>query len=34
MKERASALGGTVHARPVPGGFRVEAELPYAGVGE
>jgi signal transduction histidine kinase len=30
MTERAAAVGGTVSARPLPGGFRVEAELPYA----
>jgi signal transduction histidine kinase len=29
MTERASAVGGTLHAGPLPGGFRVEAELPY-----
>jgi signal transduction histidine kinase len=30
MTERAAAVGGTVSARPLPGGFRVDAELPYA----
>ncbi len=29
MHERTSALGGTLHAGPVPDGFRVQAELPY-----
>lgn len=29
MTERASAVGGTLHARPLPRGFRVDAELPY-----
>jgi signal transduction histidine kinase len=30
MTERATAVGGTVEAEPVAGGFRVRAELPYA----
>jgi signal transduction histidine kinase len=30
MTERAAAAGGTVTARPLPRGFRVDAELPYA----
>jgi signal transduction histidine kinase len=30
MTERASALGGTLRATPMRGGFRVDAELPYA----
>jgi signal transduction histidine kinase len=30
MTERAAAVGGTVTARPLPGGFRVDAQLPYA----
>jgi signal transduction histidine kinase len=30
MTERAAAAGGTVIARPLPRGFRVDAELPYA----
>jgi signal transduction histidine kinase len=30
MSERAAAVGGTVTARAVPHGFRVDAELPYA----
>jgi signal transduction histidine kinase len=29
MTERAAAAGGTVTARPLPDGFRVDAELPY-----
>ena len=29
MTERAAAVGGTLTARPVPRGFRVDAELPY-----
>jgi signal transduction histidine kinase len=30
MRERATALGGTLTARPVPGaGFRVDAHIPY-----
>src|SRR3954452_8219689 len=29
MSERAAAVGRTVIARPLPGGFRVDAELPY-----
>jgi signal transduction histidine kinase len=29
MTERAAAVGGTLNARPVPCGFRVDAELPY-----
>jgi signal transduction histidine kinase len=33
MTERASALGGTLHAGRRPDGFRVDAELPYARVG-
>jgi signal transduction histidine kinase len=33
MTERASAVGGTLHAAPLPGGFRVRAELPYARAG-
>ena len=28
MRERAVAAGGTLEAGPVPGGFRVRAELP------
>jgi signal transduction histidine kinase len=31
MTERASALGGTLHAGRLPDGFRVDARLPYAG---
>jgi signal transduction histidine kinase len=30
MTERAAAVGGTLRAAPVPDGFRVDAELPYA----
>jgi signal transduction histidine kinase len=30
MTERAAAVGGSVTARPLPRGFRVDAELPYA----
>ena len=30
MRERAVAVGGTLDARAVEGGFRVEARLPYA----
>jgi signal transduction histidine kinase len=30
MRERAVTVGGTFEARPVGGGFRVEARLPYA----
>ena len=30
MTERAAAVGGTVTAQPVPGAFRVDADLPYA----
>jgi signal transduction histidine kinase len=30
MTERAGALGGTLEARPVAGGFRVDAALPYS----
>jgi signal transduction histidine kinase len=33
MTERASVVGGTLHAGPVPGGFRVDAELPYTRAG-
>jgi len=29
MSERATALGGSLHAGPGPDGFRVEADLPY-----
>lgn len=29
MRERAEALGGSLRAGSLPGGFRVEAELPY-----
>jgi signal transduction histidine kinase len=29
MTERAAAVGGTMTARPLPDGFRVDAELPY-----
>jgi signal transduction histidine kinase len=29
MRERASAIGGTLRAGPIDGGFRVQAELPY-----
>ncbi|UBU10252.1 sensor histidine kinase [Nonomuraea gerenzanensis] len=31
MRERVSALGGTLTAGPVPGGFAVRAEIPVAG---
>ncbi|MFE9428133.1 sensor histidine kinase [Kitasatospora sp. NPDC006697] len=34
MRERATALGGTLAAGPWQGGFRVEAWLPVAGAGE
>jgi signal transduction histidine kinase len=30
MRERAAAIGGTVSARSLHGGFRVDADLPYA----
>lgn len=30
MTERAEAVGGTLHAAPLPSGFRVDTELPYA----
>lgn len=30
MSERAAAVGGTLRAAPLAGGFRVEATLPYA----
>jgi signal transduction histidine kinase len=30
MTERAAAVGGTMTARPLPHGFRVDAELPFA----
>jgi signal transduction histidine kinase len=33
MTERASAVGGTLRAAPLPGGFRVDAELPYTRAG-
>jgi signal transduction histidine kinase len=33
MTERASAVGGTLRAGPRPGGFRVDAELPYTRAG-
>jgi signal transduction histidine kinase len=33
MTERASAVGGTLHAAPLAAGFRVRAELPYARAG-
>jgi signal transduction histidine kinase len=33
MTERASAVGGTLRAAPLPAGFRVDAELPYARAG-
>jgi signal transduction histidine kinase len=33
MTERASAVGGTLRAGPLPGGFRVDAELPYTRAG-
>jgi signal transduction histidine kinase len=33
MTERASAIGGTLRAAPLHGGFRVDAELPYARAG-
>jgi signal transduction histidine kinase len=29
MRERASAIGGSLQAGPIPDGFRVQAELPY-----
>ncbi|WP_182876867.1 sensor histidine kinase [Microbispora sp. H10670] len=31
MRERVSALGGTLTAGPVPGGFAVRADIPVAG---
>jgi signal transduction histidine kinase len=34
MTERAAAVGGTLRAGRLPGGFRVDAELPYARAGE
>jgi len=34
MTERASALGGTLHAGRLPDGCRVDAQLPYARAGE
>jgi signal transduction histidine kinase len=34
MTERASAVGGTLHAARLADGFRVAAELPYARAGE
>jgi signal transduction histidine kinase len=34
MTERASAVGGTLRAGPLPRGFRVDAELPYTRAGE
>ena len=34
MTERTSAVGGTLRAAPSQGGFRVDAELPYARAGE
>jgi signal transduction histidine kinase len=34
MTERASAVGGTLRAGPLPTGFRVDAELPYMRAGE
>jgi signal transduction histidine kinase len=34
MSERASAVGGTLRAAPLPGGFRVDARLPYTRTGE
>lgn len=33
MAERASAVGGTLRARPLSSGFQVDAELPYARAG-
>jgi signal transduction histidine kinase len=33
MSERASSVGGTLRAAPLAGGFRVDAELPYARAG-
>jgi signal transduction histidine kinase len=33
MTERALAVGGTLRAAPLAGGFRVDAELPYARAG-
>jgi signal transduction histidine kinase len=33
MSERASAVGGTLRAGPLSGGFRVDAELPYTRAG-
>jgi signal transduction histidine kinase len=29
MRERAVTIGGTLEARSIGGGFRVEAHLPY-----
>ena len=34
MTERAAAVGGKLRACRLPGGFRVDAELPYARAGE
>ncbi len=34
MTERATAVGGTLRAGPLPAGFRVDAELPYVRAGE
>jgi signal transduction histidine kinase len=34
MTERASAVGGTLRAGPLPDGFRVDAELPYPRAGQ
>jgi signal transduction histidine kinase len=33
MTERAATVGGTLHAGALPGGFRVEAELPFSRAG-
>jgi signal transduction histidine kinase len=33
MTERACAVGGTLRARPLPSGFRVDASLPYERAG-
>ena len=30
MRERAAAIGGELSAQPLPTGFRVDADLPYA----